>query len=228
MKVTLICPLYKSNKKLLNSLKNKLNKQNLKGISFQKLFIDGKKGLAKTYNYGIKKSKGDIIITLHQDCIPKERNFIKKLIKPFEEENIVITTAKIKDYDTKKEYFPYPPDGKATAYRKSILKKIGSFDYKTFLTGGEDVDIYLKMKKFGKARNVNTLVEHIHPNYFGNITLEKKRQNGSINGCLFRKWGIKNPFWLKAIIMCFLYPFSYGKEFLIAFFTKKQKYRRKD
>jgi hypothetical protein len=228
MKVILICPIYKPNIKLLNNLKNKLNKQDLRELSLQKLFIDGTKGLARTYNFGVKKSKGEIIITIHQDCIPKEKDFIKKLVKPFEEESVVITTAKIRDYETKKEYFPFPPDGKAAAYRKEILKKVGFFDDKTFLTGGEDVDIYLRMRRFGKVKNVNTLVEHVHPGYFGNITIEKRKQNGSINGCLFRKWGIKNPFWWKAIIMCFLHPFSYGKEFLLAFFTKKQTYRRKD
>ncbi|MCL6500884.1 MAG: glycosyltransferase [Candidatus Pacearchaeota archaeon] len=227
MKVTLICPLYKPNTKILNKLKEKLNQQNLEEIPLQKLFIDGKGGLAKAYNQGIKKAKGEIIITLHQDCIPKDKNFIKKMVAPFKEKNVVIATAKIKDYDTKKEYFPFPPDGKATAYRKEILKKVGFFDDKTFLTGGEDVDAYLKIRKFGELENVNTLVEHIHPGYFGNVTVEKRRQNGSINGCLFRKWGLKNPFWLKALVSCFFYPSSYGKEFLRAFFIKKQVYRRK-
>jgi len=228
MKATLICPIYKPNTKLLNNLKNKLNKQDLRGLSLQKIFIDGSNGLAQAYNSGIKKSNGEIIITLHQDCIPEEKDFIKKLVKPFEEKSVVIATAKIKDYETKKEYFPFPPDGKATAYRKEILKKTGFFDDKAFFTGGEDVDIYLKMRKFGKARNVNTIAEHMHPGYFGNKTVEKRKQNGSINGCLFRRWGIRNPFWWKAILMCFSHPFSYGKEFLSAFFYKKQTYRRKD
>jgi len=228
MKITIICPIYHPDITVLNNLKNRLNKQNFDGLSIQKIFIDGTGGLARTYNSGISKSKGEIIITLHQDCVPKEKKFIKKLIEPFKEKKVVMVTAKIRDFETKKDYFSFPPDGKATAYRKKILKKVGFFDDKTFFTGGEDVDIYLKMKKFGRIINVNTVVEHVHGGYLGNKTFEKRKQNGNINGCLFKKWGVKNPFWWKAIIMCFLYPFSYGKQFLHAFKIGKQDYMRKN
>lgn len=47
MKATLVCPLYKPNTKLLNNLKNKLNKQDVKGVFLQKVFVDGRDGLAR-------------------------------------------------------------------------------------------------------------------------------------------------------------------------------------
>jgi len=225
-KVSIIIPIYKPDKRILIKLINYLNKNKKRGCEIIK--IDGRGGTANAFNRGIKHSKGEIVLIVHQDCIPKEKDFIKKMIKPFEDKEVVIATAKIKDYDTGKEYYPFPPDVKATAYRRSALNKVGGFDSKTYFTGGEDVDIWLKLMRFGKLANVNTTVEHIHPNYFGNKTIEKRRQNGSINGCLFRIWGVKNPFWWKPLIMCCIYPFDYGREFCKAFLTKKQSYRRKD
>jgi len=150
------------------------------------------------------------------------------LVKPFKEEKVVMTYSKILQEDTKELFYPHVPDGKFTAFRKSALKKVGMFDEKTFFTGGEDIDIWLKLKKIGKVLPVNTLFLHSHPFYKGSFSIEKRKQNGSINGTLFRVWGIKNPKWFKAILMCFRYPLSYGKYFLKAFFSGKQKYRRKE
>ncbi len=223
--ISIIIPLYKPKKEIYSRLKDYL-KQNAEGIEI--IEIQGTKGLSNAYNEGIKKSKGDIIITLHQDCIPLEKDSIKKLIKPFKNKEVVLTYSWIMEEDVRKKYYPFAPDGKFNAFRKSILEKVGFFDEKTFFTGGEDVDLWLKLKKRGKIIKVNTGLLHMHPNYKGNKTIEKKKQNGSINGALFRRWGIKNPKWFKALILCFMYPFSYGKEFWKAFFKGKQEYRRKE
>ncbi len=222
--ISIIIPKYKINKEIFTKLKKYLHR-NAKNIEI--IEIDGLGGLAHAYNLGIKKAK-DIIITIHQDCVPLENNSIQKLIKPFENKRVIMTYSWILDDETKKQYFPFPPDGKFVAYRKKALEKCGLFNEKTFFTGGEDVDIWLKLKKIGKITKVNTGIRHIHQGYLGNKTLEKRKQNGSINGCLFRVWGVKNPKWLKALIMCFVYPFSYGKYFIKAFINKKQDYRRQE
>jgi GT2 family glycosyltransferase len=167
-------------------------------------------------------------MTIHQDCLPLEKDSIQKMIKPFENPQVVMSYSWIKDDETKKNYLPLPPDGKFVAYRKDALEKVGFFDEKNFFTGGEDVDIWLKLKKLGKIEKVKTGIIHIHPGYLGNKTLEKRRQNGSINGALFRIWGIKNPKWFKAILGCLRYPPSYGKYFITAFLKGKQEYRRKN
>lgn len=192
------------------------------------MIIDGKFGLANAYNQGIKKARGDIIVTIHSDCLPLEKEAITKLINPFKKPEVVLTYAWVVEEDVKKEYYPNPPDGKLNAFRKDALLKVGLFDEKTFFTGGEDVDIWLKLKKIGKILKVNTGVLHSHPNYRGNKTIEKRKQNGSINGCLFKIYGIKNPKWLKAIVMCIIYPKTYGRYFIKAFMTKKQDYRREE
>jgi len=225
MRVSIIIPKYKTNKEIFAKLKKYLH-ENIKDIEI--IEIEGLNGLANAYNLGIKKAKGDIIITIHQDCIPLENHSIQKLIKPFENKKVVMAYSWILDDETKKQYFPLPPDGKFVAYRKKALEKCGLFDEKTFFTGGEDVDIWLKLKKTGKITKVNTGIRHIHQGYLGNKTLEKIKQNGSINGALFRVWGIKNPKWFKALVMCLRYPTSYGKYFVKAFYYRKQEYRRQE
>jgi len=225
LKASIVIPLYKPNKELLRKLK-KYIKRNAK--DYQIIEIEGLNGLANAYNQGITKAKGDVVITIHQDCIPLEKDSIEKLIRPFRDPKVVMTFSWIKDDETGRKYFPLPPDGKFVAYRKKDIKEVGLFDEKTFFTGGEDVDIWLKLKKRGKIKEVKTGILHIHKGYLGNKTLEKRRQNGSINGALFRVWNFKNPKAFKSLLMCLRYPASYGRYFAQAFFSGKQNYRRKE
>lgn len=223
-KVSIIIPKYNPEKGIFDKVKEYLT-NNAK--DYEIIEIWGLNGLANAYNEGIKKSKGELIITLHQDCIPIEKDSLKRLIDPFKNPKVVMTYSKIIDYDSKKEYAPFIPDGKFNAFRKTALEKVGYFDEKTFFTGGEDVDIYFKLKKMGKIVLVNTAIKHEHPFYKGNKTIEKRRQNGSINGTLFRIYGFRFPLWYKSLIGVFIYPKTYGKAFLKSFINKKQDYRRK-
>lgn len=224
IKYSIVIPAYRPNPVLLKRLENYL-KQNTDD-SFEYYVIEGKNGLASAYNEGIKRAKGEIIITIHSDCVPFEQDALQKLVYPFRDKDVVLTYVWIKEEDRKEKYYPEIPDGKFNAFRKSALEKVGLFDEKVFFTGGEDVDIWLKLKKIGKIIKVNTGVLHTHPNYRGNKTLDKRKQNGQINGCLFRMHGAKNPKWLKALIMCFLHPKTYGKYFVDAYKKGRQEYRR--
>lgn len=223
--VSIIIPVYKPKKELLAKAIKAIKKQKT-DFKYEIIISEGEKGLSKAYNEGIKKSKGEIIVTLHSDCIPLENKWLQKMVDPFKDPNIVLAFGKVKEKYDNRIYYPHPPDGKSTAFRKSSLEKVKLFDEKTFFSGGEDVDIWLKLKKIGKMVKVDTSVLHCHKGYLGNVTVEKRKQNGSINGALFRIWGVKNPRWLKAIILCFIYPTSYGYNFLKAFVYKKQFYRR--
>jgi len=225
VKISIIIPVFNPNKKIFGRVKEYL-RDNVKGVEI--IEIDGVGGLANAYNKGIKKAKGDIVITIHQDCIPLDKDSIKKLTLPFENPGVIMTFSWIKDHETGRKYFPLPPDGKFVAYRKSAIVDVGMFDEKTFFTGGEDVDMWLKLKEKGAIKQVETGIIHIHRGYLGNKTLEKRKQNGSINGALLRIWGVKNPKWAKSLIMCLIHPFSYGKFFIRAFFSGKQKYRREE
>jgi GT2 family glycosyltransferase len=223
--ISIIIPYYKPNKELLNRTRNYIKKY---AKDAEIIEIEGSAGQAKTINKAINIAKGDILITLHQDCVPMEEDSIEKLVKPFKDKNVIMTYSWILDDETQKKYYPIPPDSKFVAYRKSALENVNGFDEKTFFTGGEDVDLWIKMKRFGKIIRVETTLLHTHKGYLGNKTVEKRKQNGSINGALFRIWGTQNPKWLKALIMCIRYPTSYGRFFIRAFILKKQDYRRKE
>lgn len=227
-KISIIIPAHNPNPVLLKKLQGYL-KENINPKTTEVLLIDGKNGLANAYNNGIKQSKGEIIITIHSDCLPLEKDSLDKMIKPFQEDpSVVMTYPWILDKETNRKYYPIPPDGKLNAFRKKALERVGLFREDIYLTGGEDFDIYLRLKKIGKLAQVETGFLHDHPGYFGNLTLEKQKQNGSINGALFRIWGFQNPKWFKSFLMCFRYPLSYGKYFIKAFIRKKQDYRRKN
>ena len=225
--VSIIIPLYNPKKQLLEKIIKEIKCQKGK-LQFEVIKIKGDRGLANAYNQGIRKSKGEIIITLHQDCMPLEKNSITKLINPFRDEKVVLVYSWVMEKDEKRKYYPFAPDGKFTAFRKSALEEVGLFNEIVFFTGGEDVDMWLKLKKIGKIVRVKTGILHIHPNYKGNKTIEKRRQNGSINGALTKIWGIRNPKWFKSILLCFIFPFSYGKEYIKAYISGKQTYRRKE
>jgi biofilm PGA synthesis N-glycosyltransferase PgaC len=45
-------------------------------------------GLAKSMNNGIKEAKGQIVIVLHADCIPKDNFWVKKMIEPFTDSSV--------------------------------------------------------------------------------------------------------------------------------------------
>ena len=48
---------------------------------------------ARSMNTGIKKSKGDIIVTLSQDCVHEDKFWLEKLIKPLENKEVVATVS---------------------------------------------------------------------------------------------------------------------------------------
>ncbi len=217
--VSIIIPYYKPNKELFNRTRNYIKKY---AKDAEIIEIEGSAGQAKTVNKAIKEAKGEIVITLHQDCVPLEETSIEKLIKPFKDKKVVMAYSWILDDETKKRYYPIPPDSKFVAYRKSVLEEINYFDEKIFFTGGEDVDLWIKMKKLGDIVRVDTTLLHTHKGYLGNKTIGKRKQNGSINGALFRIWGIQNPKWLRALIMCVRHPTTYGLFFIRAFILKNR------
>jgi len=212
MNITIIIP--SRGKKDNSSLIKKLKKTTKHKLKF--IVIPGK-GIAEAYNQGIKMAKeSDIIITFHEDCYPATKNFISKLIKPLEKENVVATTAKVVDYYSKKEYTPLL-DGKATAYKRKALEKAGLFDEKTFKTAGEDYDIYMKLKKIGDIEYPDCKIIHKHKNHKNKT---KTKQIASANGVLFRKYFFKKKDWYKSMVCANPFNYDYFIEYWKGFFTK--------
>ena len=190
MKITVIIP----SKGNYNQEHSKILKKDYRDI---KIIVIEKRYIAEAYNIGIREAKTDIIITFHEDCLPKTKFFFKKLIEPLSDSKCVASMAKVYDYYSHKKYYPLL-DGKATAYKKSILAKVGYFDEKTFKTGGEDFDIYMKLKKHGYIAYPECTIIHKHKNHKNQI---KTNQIARANGVLFRKYGFYLPNWHKCILL---------------------------
>jgi GT2 family glycosyltransferase len=213
MNASIVIPAYKPDKDTLSKIVSSIKQQKLDG-KLEILIVDKNWGFAKQVNYGIKNSKYDLIIVLGQDCIPIGIDWAKKLLAPFEDKEVLATVSKVtypkilwdkNSILTKsliiKEEGTYHSllDGKGCAYRKSILEKVGLFDEERFRTGGEDFDMYLKLKTLGKIAYPDVNLIHMHPTTF-KTRLRKNYQYSNGYGALVRIHGTKMHHWYFGLI----------------------------
>lgn len=143
-------------------------------------------GVGSSYNLGVSKTKSSstFIIFLHSDSCPSTTKEMQKLVKPFlDSEKIVATypTAVVpkaiwESYNFWQKYRFTRLLGKEIGFnakfdciRKDVFNKVGGFDEKRFARdesiGGEDADLYLRLKKYGEL--VHSTAEVIHYHYLG-------------------------------------------------------------
>ena len=202
MNVSIIIPIHKPNKYLLNKILDKIKSQKFKG-KIEVIKVEMGLGLAASLNYGIKKAKYPIIVSLHQDCMPSSLDWLENLTKPLKSKEVVAATSKVEmpkelwgrfDAISKilsvKEQKVITPllDEKGCAYKKSDLLKVGLFDEKNFKTAGEDFDIYIKISKLGKIVYPDAKVIHYH-SYSWKTRLRKELQLSNGFGALVRIYG---------------------------------------
>ncbi|HVY01965.1 MAG TPA: hypothetical protein VHA12_04345, partial [Candidatus Nanoarchaeia archaeon] len=147
-------------------------------------------------------------------CVPFNEKWLTDLTQPFQDKEIVASVSKVlmpeeiwKDFDSVskilsvKEQKLITPlmDEKGCAYRKSVFKKIGLFDGKTFRTAGEDFDMYIKLKKVGDIAYPETKVIHYHY-YNWKSRLKKELQLSNAFGTLVRIYGNKMPKWYVGVL----------------------------
>lgn len=189
--------------KLIDSFKK------LKGFKLKKIKVDEKIGFASSMNTGIKGSTNEIVVILQQDCIPQGTDWLAKLTAPLDDEEVVATVSKVelpfelwnkfdpiaKILSAKEQKIITPLlDEKGCAYRKSALVKTGLFDEKTFKTAGEDFDMAIKLRKFGRIAYPNVKLIHNHCHTQKN-RLKKELQLSNAFGALVRIYGRKMPNW---------------------------------
>lgn len=196
------------------------------------------RGLAKSYNVGIKASKFDIIVTLHADCILTTKNSLSQLIEPFKAEDVAVVcpiTSLPKDCWDKYGFwgklmfarsvgrararYSRNLTGKFDAFRKDVLVRMGLFDEKSFRVAGEDGDLHIKLVSSGIGRIVwsDSRVNHLHClNRFGlKDLLMKEVQFGEVHGVLrrrylFHRFGLWHLLLAKPLLMIGLFiPFFF-------------------
>lgn len=177
------------------------------------LYIHNEKnlGLARNMNKGLLLAKTEFVITLHQDCIPHGRYWLASALQPMQDSSIVLSSSQQvlpKDVWEKFSFwhkvFAVPElriqktsHEHATVYRLSLLKKCGLFDGETYKTAGEDTDLFMKLRKYGRFVVHDGLVAHIHAPHNDSLWkfIQKvyMRDNEAM-GVLHRKYGIAMGF----------------------------------
>lgn len=232
---SIIMPIYNGEQTIIETLKSLLNQNVLfkeliiindnsndnsiyfinnylreKNIEYKIINHSKNKGLAASYNDGIKKSKNNLVVILHQDVLLKQ-NALEKLLEPFSKDTEIVATFHVVDhpYDIwekynfwQKVYFSrlvgrkcYGLDGKFDCFRKDALIKVGLFDEFSFRSAGEDGDIIYKLNKIGKIIKTEATIIHLHKvdqkfNY--KDIIYKQRQYSEAQGVLLRKGRINS------------------------------------
>lgn len=166
-------------------------------------------GLAGSYNKGIRTSRGDLVVTLHQDIILGNES-LKELVRPFGDEQVVAASHIVahplevwKKYNFWQKYFFARLagkdfsgiDGKFDCFRKSALEKVGLFDETHFKTAGEDGDIVWKLKKIGKIVDTKAKIIHLHkvdPKFSWRDIIYKQAQYSEAQGALLARGRIRS------------------------------------
>lgn len=176
-------------------------------------------GLAATYNEGIRLSKFELVVTMHQDVILM-RNSLERLVKPFEKNDPKIVAsyhvvlhpiAVWNKYNFwQKVFFSrlvnrkfYGLDGKFDCFRKSAVKQVGYFDSQHFRTAGEDGEMVSKLKKIGTLIATESKIIHLHQNdnnFSAKDIIKKQGQYSEAQGVMLRRGVVKSP---KQIISAF-------------------------
>ena len=228
MNISVVIPVFKPDKIIFDKIRAKLKEQKYLG-KIETIIIEKGSGLSTHINLGIKKSKYVIVVVLHQDCIPTSSKWLKLLVAPFEDKNVVASVSRVEypeelwnklNYIVKglmvkeKGVITSSLDGKAVAYRKSSLNNIGMYDENSFKTAGEDYDLYIKLKKIGKIAYPDASVYHYHPTGFAQ-RIRKVYQYSNGYGALTRIHWTNMILWYVGIIKAvpffglITYPLSY-------------------
>lgn len=162
------------------------------------------KGLANSYNEGIKLASSSLVITMHSDVV-LVKNAIEKLVNPFKDSNVVASYHVVnhplnvwKKYNFWQKYFFsrlvgkkfFGLDGKFDCFRRGAILKIGLFDSRTFFRAGEDGDIVIRLKKIGKVVKTGAEIVHLHstePSFGIKKIIYKQAQYSEAQGVLLRK-----------------------------------------
>jgi len=156
-------------------------------------------GLAATLNHGLKESRGEYVLVLHQDCELIGNDWITKSLKYFSNDRIAVVTGYygippenlsfvVKAFGVlRKQYHLLRSDvsveeitfseGKCDVYRRDVLEKIGGFPER-YKIAGEDLVVSYNLRREGyillKAYDLPVVQRfgHTASNFLGNFRKE--------------------------------------------------------
>lgn len=261
VKVSVIIPVHNAESTILKTLKSLVNQKKHfdeliivndfsqdKSISIANCFLSKEhlkykiinhekiEGLSASYNKGIKKARGELVITMHADVI-LEPEALPLLISPLINNKKVVATYHQAVYPLsvwKKYPFwqkclfsrlvgknHFGLDGKFDCFRRLSLLDIGLFDGKTFKKAGEDSDIVYRLRQKGKIVKTEAKIIHIHnasPKFSLRDYIYKHKQYAEAQGALLRHrryFGISDiiksffrEFLLTALLLSLISPYS--------------------
>ena len=86
-KIEIVIPIYKCNPVSYQRVKNALKKQTL---PYEIIEVDDMTE-AGGMNYGMKQARGEIVVVMSSDCIPEDKFWLERLVKPLEDPNVVVS-----------------------------------------------------------------------------------------------------------------------------------------
>lgn len=196
-KVSVVIPVYEPEQDVFNKLKENLRKQTIPVEIIEKW----NNPEAISMNLGIKEAKTDIVVILAQDCIPKTKHWLEKLVSPLESKEVVATVSDLllpeehwKKYDfllrlliINERNVLYPDlDIRACAFRKKDLVDVGMINEENRV--GMDTKLYMKLRDKGKIVRANEIVLHLHNQKDFKNALKKLYDYSKGNGKMVRKY----------------------------------------
>jgi len=211
-RVSIVRFLYKPEKEVYERITEMIKKQTIKA----EIIENWNMPTAKSLNKGIKEAKGDIIVTLAQDCIPENEFWLEKLIKPLEDNKVAATISDL--YLPEKYWKKYPfwtriftisdrkdkkngLDARGCAYRKKDLIEISLFNEDPRVIG-IDTELAVKLRVKGEFIRPNVRVLHLHKSESIKEVIKKIYTYSEGNGKIIKKFGLKVgklDFWIRII-----------------------------
>jgi glycosyltransferase involved in cell wall biosynthesis len=209
--ISIVIPVYKPEEEVFEKVKKMLRKQTLRNIE---IVENWNMPEAESMNAGIKKSRGDIIVILAQDCIPENKFWLEKLVEPLKDEKVVASGSKL--YLPKEYWKTYPlmtrmitiddlntrgpfMDIRATAFRRKDLYAIGLIKEKIGRMG-LDGDAYTKLIKMGRIEHPNVRVLHLHRPGSFRKTVGLLYSYSKANGVIMRDFGLEGRAFIKRVL----------------------------
>lgn len=190
-KVSIVIPVYRPEEEVFEKLKEMLKKQTLKAEIIENWNMPE----AKSINTGIKRSQGDIIVVLEQDCVPEKEIWLEKIVSPLNNKEVIATVSDLllpegrwKKYSfllrlliINERNVQYPDlDIRACGFRKKDLIDVGLINEKP--KAGADTELYMKLREKGKIVRANEIIFHLHNQKNYKNTLKKLYNYSEGNG----------------------------------------------